>query len=390
VAATATGQRPPLWRDVRVLRVVGQIVFAVGAVAVLWVLGNNLIVNMNNANLPTGWGYLRQSGGIQLAGSDATSQTPNWELIAIAAKNTAIVSVTGILLATLIGVLLGIARLSSNWLVRKSAALYVETVRNIPVLVVIIFFAAAVIAQFPLIREPAQIGDAFIFSNRGMWMPWFMAPDGEGGLFTLLLLGAVLVGLVVARWRTAVNERTGRPHHRVLWAAATVLVLGVIAYVALGAPVKISLPVRDNLVVRGGIGVLASILGLIIGLVIYTASHIAEIVRGSIQAVPKGQVEAAQAVALSGFQRMRFIVLPQALRIMIPPLANQYLNLTKNSSLGIAIGAAELTSVTSTIIGNGRPAPQSIAVLMAIYLSFSLFISLLTNLYNRRIQYVTA
>jgi general L-amino acid transport system permease protein len=390
MAATTTGQRPPLWRDVRVLRVVGQIVFAVVAVAVLWVLGNNLIVNMNNANLPTGWSYLRQSGGIQVAGSDATSQTPNWELVLIGAKNTAIVSGTGILLATIIGVLVGIARLSSNWLVRKSAALYVETFRNIPVLVVIIFFFAAMILRFPQIREPLVIGDAFIVTNRGMWIPWFTAPGGNGGLFALLLLAAIVVAVGVARWRTTVNERTGRPHHRVLWAVGTVLVLAGAAFAVLGAPVEITLPVRDNLAVNGGIGILAPILGLITGLTIYTASHIAEIVRGSIQAVPKGQIEAAQAVALSGFQRMRFIVLPQALRIMIPPLANQYLNLTKNSSLGIAIGAAELTSITSTIIGNGRPAPQSIAILMAIYLSFSLFISLLTNLYNRRIQYVTA
>lgn len=388
-AGTVRQQRPPLWRDVRVLRVVGQAVFALVAVAVVWTLANNLLVNMRNANLPTGFDFLRQPGGIQIAGAETTSQTPNWRLIAIGAKNTAIVAVTGIVLATVVGVLVGIARLSTNWLVRKSAALYVETIRNIPVLVVITFFFAAVILRFPQIREPATIGNLVIVSNRGMWLPWLRAPEGGAGTFTLALLGVFVVALLVARWRTRVNERTGRPHHRVLWAAVTFVVLGVVAHQALGSPVRISLPARDNLIITGGIGALAPILALITGLVVYTASHIAEIVRGSIQAVPRGQVEAAEAIALSGFQRMRYIVLPQALRIMIPPLANQFLNLMKNSSLGVAIGAAELTSVTGTVIANGRPAPQNIAILMAIYLSFSLFISFLTNLYNRRIQYVT-
>ncbi len=161
------------------------------------------------------------------------------------------------------------------------------------------------------------------------------------------------------------------------------------AFVALGAPLELDHPEVRGLRVEGGIGVLAPILGLITGLTVYTASHIAEIVRGSIQAVPRGQWEAGDAVALSAYQRMRFVILPQALRIMVPPTANQYLNLTKNSSLGIAIAYPELTAITNQIISNGRPAPQSIALLMLIYLMFSLFISALTNLYNRSIQYAS-
>lgn len=388
-ASTTAGQRPPFWRDVRVLRIVGQIVFAIAAVAIGWVLWFNLTTNMSNSGLPTSFDYLRQPGGFQVADAPATSSTPNWQLVLIGAKNTVIVSAVGILLATIIGVLLGVARLSTNWLVRKTAALYVETIRNIPVLVVIIFFFAAIILRFPQIQAPLRVGDLAIVSNRGIWFPWLSAPDGGGSSYALALLGALAVALLVARWRTTVNERTGQPHHRVLWAAGTFVGLAVLAYVVLGTPVEVTLPVRDNLQVSGGMKMNANILGLMLGLFVYTASHIAEIVRGSILAVPKGQNEAANALALTGFQRMRYIVLPQALRIMVPPLANQFLNLTKNSSLGLAIGAAELTGVTTTIIGNGRPAPQNIGVLMAIYLSFSLFISLLTNLYNRRIQYVS-
>lgn len=386
--AAASAQRPPFYRDVRVLRVVGQIVFAVTVVAVLLVLWNNLLVNLRNSNLPTGFDYLDQPGGIQIAGADATSSTPIRELFLIAAKNTAIVSIVGIVIATVLGVLLGVARLSSNWLVRKSAALYVETVRNIPVLVVIVFFATAVILRLPRIQEAAGIDGALIISNKGIEFPWFVAPQGAGPFLATLAVAAVAAGAVVV-WRTRLNERTGTPHHRVLWALGTFVGLGVVAFIALDTPVELTYPERDGLQVEGGIGILGPMLGLLLGLVVYTASHIAEIVRGSILAVPKGQTEAAQAIALTGFQRMRHVILPQATRIMVPPLANQFLNLTKNSSLGVAVGAAELTSITQQIIANGRPAPQNIAILMAIYLSFSLFISLLTNAYNRRIQYVS-
>ncbi len=201
---------------------------------------------------------------------------------------------------------------------------------------------------------------------------------------------AAALGLAAAAavgyWRTRRFDATGEPHHRVLWGAGVLLAFLVLGYVAFGRPFGVSLPERGELATTGGFRLSPEYAALLIGLVLYTASHIAEIVRGSILAVPRGQTEAANAVALSGFQRLRFVILPQAFRISVPPMANQYLNLTKNSSLGIAIGFYELTRVTRIEIGQGAPAPQATFVLMLFYLCFSLFIALVTNVINRRLE----
>jgi general L-amino acid transport system permease protein len=198
----------------------------------------------------------------------------------------------------------------------------------------------------------------------------------------------VAVAAAVAVWRTRRSDATGQEHHRVLWGGAAFLAVTVPAYLFLDGPVVLSRPAVDGRSVSGGIAMGAPFAAVLLALVLYTASHIAEIVRGSIQAVPKGQTEASSAIGLSELQRLRFVVLPQAFRIAIPPIINQYLNLTKNTSLGIAIGFTEITALTFIIIGNGNPAPQSIVVLMAIYLTFSLVISALSNLVNRRLQLV--
>jgi general L-amino acid transport system permease protein len=385
VSSTVSG-RVPLWRDVRVLRVVGQAVFAVLAVAAGWYLLSNLTGNMERTGIRTDFDYLRQPLGINVSGADVTSSTTVRGVMIVGIKNTALVAFLGIVLATVWGVILGVARLSQNWMIRKLAAVYVEVVRNIPVLILIFFFFFAAFAQLPVINDPFE-SRWLLASNRGIWIPWVIGTDGYMPM-ALAWLAGLVVALLVARWRTRVNERTGQPHHRVLWALGTFLVIAVVAIFATSVPLQGSLPTRDGRAVVGGFRVLISYAALLVALVVYTASHIAEIVRGSILAVHKGQSEAAQALALTNFQRMRFVILPQALRIMVPPTANQYLNLTKNSSLGFAIAYPEITAITGQIISNGRPAPQAIALLMLIYLVFSLFISALTNLYNRSIQYV--
>jgi general L-amino acid transport system permease protein len=172
----------------------------------------------------------------------------------------------------------------------------------------------------------------------------------------------------------------------VLWGAVLLVIVAAAGYAVLGDPITVTVPTRDGRVVEGGISLGPEYAALLIALVLYTASHIAEIVRGSILAVPIGQTEAAQAIALTGFQRMRYVILPQAMRIMVPPLANQYLNLTKNSSLAVAIGYFDLTRITGQIIANGNPAPQMISILMACYLALSLFISLIANIVNRSLR----
>ncbi len=296
-----------------------------------------------------------------------------------------LIAVIGIALSTVLGVLVGIARLSSNWLVRRAASAYVETIRNIPVLVVIIFFSAAVILTLPTVDNPIEWFNSIVLSKRGLWFPSLIAGEGAGVFGVVLAAGVVAAGLA-GYWRTKVSDATGRPHHRVAWFFGIAVGVGVLAYLILGGPISVSLPERTARTVTGGSIMGPELAALLAGLVVYTTSHIAEVVRGSIQAVPKGQSEAALALGLGASQRMRFVILPQAFRIAIPPISNQYLNLTKNSSLGVLIGYPELMRVTRIAIGSGSPAPQSIVILMLIYLLFSLVIAGGANLANRRLQ----
>jgi general L-amino acid transport system permease protein len=384
-AAGPAPQRPPFWRDVRVLRIAFQVIFLIVVALVLWYLFTTLRDNLRDRGLPTGFEFLDEPAGVDIRDSSFRPAQPIRDAILVGFVNTVRVSFVGILLATIIGVLIGIARLSTNWLVRKAAAFYVESLRNIPVLVTIIFFYTAVVLKLPPISQAAEWLGLIVFSNRGLVVPW---GDGQANVGTyLIVLGAgLLLAVLVAVWRSRRFDRTGQPHHRVLWGAVLLVIVAAAGYAVLGDPITLTFPTRDGRVVEGGISLGPEYAALLIALVLYTASHIAEIVRGSILAVPIGQTEAAQAIALTGFQRMRYVILPQAMRIMVPPLANQYLNLTKNSSLAVAIGYFDLTRITGQIIANGNPAPQMISILMACYLALSLFISLIANIVNWRLR----
>jgi general L-amino acid transport system permease protein len=370
---------------VRVLRVVFQIVFLLVVLAILMYLFGNLRENARRVNLSLNFNFLAQPARVDIPDSPFRPSQPVRDALRVGFLNTVRVSALGISLALLLGIVIGVARLSTNWLVRKTAAAYVETLRNVPVLLWILFLYLGVVIKLPPISDPIETFGLLVLSNRG-----FVVPDGEGGTnafaFGLVALTALVVALVVAAMRTRRFDATGQPHRRVLWATGTFLAILAIGYVSLGAPVTLSLPGRDGRVITGGIRLGPEYAALLIALVIYTASHIAEIVRGSIQAVPKGQSEAANAIALTNLQRLRFVVLPQAFRIAVPPLANQFLNLTKNSSLATAIGYVELTRLTQQAIANGSPAPPAYLVLMASYLSLSLTISLFANIVNRRLS----
>jgi general L-amino acid transport system permease protein len=315
----------------------------------------------------------------------------------VGVKNTFLAGLVGVVLATVVGLLVGVWRLSQNWLLARMATLFVETFRNIPPLVIIIFFGAAIFTfgPLPILREAVELqlpwtSDTFLILSNDQWgIPGFKGRSGVAAYLGILGTGLV-VGAILWIWRTRVNERTGAPHHRVAWLFGAVLVTAVVGYLALGEPVAIDWPAltENRRRIASGFSMNFGFMALTVALGLYTASHIAEIFRGSILAVPKGQTEAASALALSGFQRYRFVVLPQALRIALPPIINQYLNLVKNTSLGIAVAYAEITALTQTSIGNGRPAVQSIIVLMGVYLSFSLVISVILNVVNRRLQLV--
>ncbi len=378
---TLTATKPPFWRDVKTLAWAFQLAVLGLVIAGIAVLVNNVRVNSANQGIPTGFGFLDQPAGFPIPANEFRTSQPVREAVIEGVLNTLRVVIVGIIMATILGVAVGIGRLSGNWLIRNITMVYVEVIRNVPLLGIVIFTYLAAVLSMPSVDESWRIGSLAIANVRGMSVPWF---TGNGLLLWLvaIIAGAVAYGLY--RWRMSVMAATGEPARALWWslpAFAFILFWG-----ALFAGIGISGPAIDGRSVSGGITMQPEYFALLVALVLYTASHIAEIFRGSIQAVPKGQGEAASAMALSGWQRMRHVILPQALRIALPPLGNQYLNLMKNSSLGFAISFFELTKVTSTSIGNRSPAVPAYLLLMGIYLLFSLTISLLVNLGNRRMQ----
>jgi general L-amino acid transport system permease protein len=377
---SATSTRVPLWRDVRVLKWALQLIVVGLVVAVVVWLYGNYIDNTAEQNIPTDFGFLDNPANFQITGNELSATASVRDALYQGLLNTLRISVAGIVAATVLGTLIGIARLSKNWIVSKLATVYVEAVRNVPLaLFVVAGLLVVVLGVFPTIQDAWQVGGLAIISNRGVAVPWFI-----GAGFGLVVIGAIgaFVAWLVSGWRSKVSDRTGALPRTGLWSGGAFLVVFVIGWVALGY--EWTLPELDGRQTSGGIRIDPSFFALFFALVIYTASHIAEIVRGSIQAVPRGQAEAADAVALSGFQRMWYVILPQAFRIAIPPIGNQYLNLIKNSSLGAAIGYYDLTLVAQTTVGNGSPAVPVFALTMVMYIGLSLVTSAIVNVANRR------
>ena len=380
-------------------RVVGQIVAMAAVGALIWWLLSNLSTNLNRAGIGTDFGFLTRPTQFTIPYfTTFNARSPVWQMVLVGVKNTLLAGFIGVLIASLVGLVIGIARLSTNWLAARLATVFVEFFRNIPPLVVIIFFGAAVFTFGPLpilgeateIKIPGSSNNLLLLSNDRWGIPGLAAQGNVGAYLIVFALGVVVaVGMWI--WRTRVNVNTGAPHHRLLWSLGAMALFGIVGYLLLGGPFVIEWPSlsENRRVIASGFAMNWGFMALTGALGLYTASHIAEIIRGSIQAVPKGQTEASSALALNGFQRYRFVVLPQALRIAVPPIINQYLNLVKNTSLGLAVAYAELAALTSTSIANGRPAVQSIVVMMAVYLTFSLTISLILNIVNRRLELVT-
>ncbi|MDW3218398.1 MAG: ABC transporter permease subunit [Acidimicrobiales bacterium] len=383
--------RPPAYRDVKVIALGAQI-FAVAALhtflAYLW---QNFKDRTDDIGLNLSFDFLDQPGGITIADNPLSANDQVNEAIRAGFENTIRIIILGIPLALVVGTLVGIARLSSNWLLQKIATLYVEAFRNIPVLVVILIAWSVYLNALPPANEGSRkpLGGWFIFNNSRFSFPSIKGLDNWEAYRGLMLV-ALLIAIGVWIWRTYVFNETGTPHRRTLWSIGTFVGIGAVLFVAFGGPFEVSKPFVDESgrIYTDGLRMQMPFAAIFTGLVVYTATHISEIVRGSILAVHKGQDEAANALALSGIQRYRFVILPQALRIAFPPLINQFLNFTKNSSLAIAIGFAEVTAVINNLFGQSQPAPQLILILMLSYLVLSLILSVIGNLINRRLQLV--
>src|SRR5829696_970469 len=384
--ATAS-TRPPLWRDIRVVRAAAQVVAVVAVVAFLAYLWDNLLANQRVLGIDTSYDFLDQQAGFRIAYSDFSPSDTVLAAILTGLRNTIAVAACGIVLTLIIGTLIGIARLSPNWLLARAAGAYVEVLRNVPPLLVIVFVNSAALTSLPTVDNATDIGGVLLLSVRqiGIMVP---RGDGYGGLYLVLLTLAVVGAVALGRWRQAREEATGHRARRWAWGLGLFALVAIVGWVALDAPIVLDGPEVVGRGIEGGTVMALPFVSVLVGLTLYTSSHVAEIVRGSILAVPKGQSEAATAIGLSGSQRLRYVVLPQAFRIALPPIVNQFLNLTKNTSLGVAVAYSEAIYVTNTVIGNGDPAIQSMLLVMSLYLVLSLTISLVANLANRRLRLV--
>jgi general L-amino acid transport system permease protein len=381
---TGVSAKPPFWRDIRILKWAFQFtVLAIVLALIFWLYGN-YEENVAKSRIPTGLEFLENPASFTMPGSTFDQSSPVWAAFVQGFINTLRVSIIGIVLAISLGTIIGMARLSKNFLVRLVASAYVEVFRNLPLLVLLTFMNLAVVLQtFPRIEQAWVPFDLFVISNRGIAVPWF---EGSDTNLILVISGAAVLAVLVGVARRKYSDRTGKPARISSFAFLTFLIVILGAWSILGY--SWTQPVVDGRGTVGGLRLDPSFFALVVTLVIYTSSHIAEIVRGSILSVSKGQGEAADAIALSQGKKMKLIILPQAFRVALPALGNQSLNLIKNSSLGAAISYFELTQIAQISVGNGAPAVPAFTVTLAIYLVISFVTSFIVNTFNRRLALV--
>lgn len=376
------------WSDPTFRSIVYQVI-VLGLVAVgVWYLVSNTMHNLQVRNIRSGFDFLGREAGFAIGESliDYSPTDTYRRAILVGLSNTLYVSFAGIVLATLLGVVVGVARLSKNWLIAKLAAVYVEVLRNIPLLIQLFFWYALIVETLPGPRQAMHPVPGVFLSNRGLRFP---AAQGES--LTWIVVGAVaalLLTLAAGRYLRRRQIQTGT--QTALWpiGLALFILLPVAGFFFGGGQLAFSIPELKGFNFAGGASISPELTALLSGLVIYTSAFVAEIVRSGIQAVPGGQWEAAGSVGLSRRRALQLVVLPQALRIMVPPLTSTYLNLMKNSSLAVAIGYPDIVSIINTTLNQTGQAIEGILIVMAAYLTVSLSISLFMNWYNRRIALV--
>lgn len=382
-------QAVPLWRDVRVLAILSQVLFFIVVAVVAGLLYANMSRAMARRGLSFSMSFLKLTAGFEIGEGIAYTPADTYgRAFWVGVVNTLRVSVIGIVLATILGVFTGIAKLSGNWLLSKIASAYIEAIRNTPLLVQLFFWYFGIILKMPPVRESVKLPGPIYLHNRGVSMIWL-----RGSPTFRVWAGFVAVAIILAivLWRLLIRRRimTGQETHPGLVTAIVVIGLPAVGWFVAGqAPLTVDRPVLERFNFAGGVTLTPEFAALLLGLVVYTGAFIAEVVRGGILAVPRGQIEAAHALGLNTAQTLRLVILPQALRIIIPPLTSQYLNLAKNSSLAVAVGFPDLFAVAGTIANQtGQPVPV-VVLIMVSYLIMSLTTALFMNWYNRRVQYV--
>jgi general L-amino acid transport system permease protein len=363
------------------------IIGAVVALAV-WLVGNTMD-NLQRRSIATGFHFLEREAAFGIGESLIEYHPSNSYGYAfiVGVLNTLKVAGVGVAMATILGLIVGISRLSSNWLVSRLATVYVEVLRNIPPLLQLFVWYGVISESMPMVKQALNPMPGFFISKKGVWLAVPMASPVWAWMGVAALAG-IAIAWGVSRWAAARQARTGAPFPTMTAAFGLILGLPLLVWLLGGAPVAMDMPKLKGFGFVGGINLSPEFFAILCGLAFYTSAFIAEIVRGGIVAVSWGQTEAARSLGLSQGHTLRLVVLPQALRVMVPPLTSQYLNLTKNSSLALAIGYPDLVAIANTIMNQTGQAIEGVAMIMGTYLTISLLISAFMNWYNRRIALV--
>jgi general L-amino acid transport system permease protein len=380
----------PFFRDPKLRAIIYQVVLCVVLGALAYAAVRNAAENLERAKIASGFGFWNTIAGfdisqtlIEYSAQSSTYGRAFW----VGLTNTLLVAGLGIILATMLGTFIGVARMSKNFLVERLASGYVEIIRNVPLLLQLLFWYNAVLKALPDFANGFAFPGGFLLNNRGLYLPRPLGIDGWHVAAVIVL--AIAFGFA---FNALAARSAGRLRMLGLRFVVTLLIvvgIPVLALIAMGAPLEFEYPEAGRFNVRGGVEILPEFVALLVGLVIYTAAFIAEVVRAGLMSVSRGQTEAAQALGLGLFQTLRYITMPQAMRVIIPPLTNQYLNLIKNSSLAVAIGYPDLVQIfTGTVLNITGQAIEVVVITMAVYLSISLVTSFAMNLYNARVALV--
>jgi general L-amino acid transport system permease protein len=376
----------PLWHNQRVIGILLQIVVISLVIAVFLALGNNLINNFQQQNIGFGFNFLDSKASFDISDRviDFQPSDTNSKAILVGLLNSLRVMVAGIILATLIGVTVGVGKLSTNWLVRQIATVYVEILRNTPLLLQLFFWYSAVFLNLPRVDRPLMLPGSIYLSNRGISIPWPRATTSTW-LALGLICGSVILTMIVVRRRIEAIEQSGSATP-ILRIVLTCTAIATIFALVWGLDWQQPQLDRNASTILGGLNFSPELATLLLGLSVYTAAYIAEVVRSGIQSVNQGQWEAARALGLKPSLVMQLVIFPQALRVMIPSLTSEYLNLAKNSSLAIAIGYSDIYAIANTIFNNTGRSVEMLLIVMVAYLIINLIIAVVMNWLNTRVQ----
>ncbi|KMK77744.1 amino acid ABC transporter permease [Alkalihalobacillus pseudalcaliphilus] len=383
-------ERAPLWRNRIVIQVFWQVIFLIAVISIAAFFINNAANGLNRIGITFGFSFLNSTANFAI-GDHIIDYSPSdtyGRALLVGLANTLRVAFVGIILTTIVGVIIGICRLSSNWLVKTLSATYVEVFRNTPVLVQIFFWYFAFFLTLPRLDDTQPALGVFYFSNRGFAFPWL---EWNGyTIWLIALIGGLILALVTRTVLLKKQIETGNRKYPLVSGILVFVVVCLVAFLASGfsGPWTITVPEIVGMGFSGGNRITPEFAAILCGLVFYTASYIAEIVRGGIESVSKGQIEAAKALGLNSGKVLRFVTFPQAIRTIIPPVTSQYLGLTKNSSLGVAAGYFELYAIGGTVYNQTGKAIEVVIIWMIIYLSLSLLTALIMNIYNHMTRLV--